>query len=137
MAIYFDWIVAATDSQFLAVLLRLEFRGNPLTSVNLQAPMSQHILLCDLDAVIRNLTNDSDLWSIGNMGNFIRQSVRLRFPRARVLAAKFLIGLEPSEDSPTVRHILAEANSAQRLSVHESSADGESDFACIAGGTTH
>lgn len=111
MAIYFDWIVAATDSQFLAVLLRLEFRGNPLTSVNLQAPMSQHILLCDLDAVIRNLTNDSDLWSISNVGNFISQSVRLGFPRARVLAAKFLIGLEPSEDGPTVRHILAEANS--------------------------
>lgn len=107
MALYLNRLVAAADSQFLTILLRLEFRGDPLSSIDLQAPMTKHVFFSGLHAIIRDLTNNSDLWSIGNVRNFIGQSVRLGFPRARVLVSKRFVSLDPTKDRPAAGHSIA------------------------------
>jgi PAS domain S-box-containing protein len=104
----------------VAVLLRLELHGRPLTGVHpVLLPLKKGVIQLVLNDGASFLVDHSDdlRLLISNCDDLVSQSVSLIFPCASVMVAEVTIGLKPPIDCDSVWHVVILTNLPQALSL--------------------
>ena len=99
-------ISTLVDVNSISILFREQFREAPFSGIDSQASAIDHI--CDtffFSPMAINLRHSAELNLVCDFNDFVEESLRLAFPRARVHVSKFRIFREPAVYRADVREL--------------------------------